>query len=225
MQRSRVLVVEDRPSVLKFMATILEGGYEVTTAADGTSALSIIGERPVDVVLADVRMPGASGFDVLQAVRQRTPRTAVVLMTAYANVPDAVEAMRGAADYLVKPLDADEIALAVARALERHRDAPEVVPDELGPADAGDAPPSSLVGFHRAIEEARHAASRAYLVKLLRTYRGNVTQAARQARMTRESLHRVLRRYGVHCEQYRVEAGGAAVEGEDDGLSSGAPTA
>lgn len=220
MERSRVLVVEDRPSVLKVMATILEGGYQVATASDGSSALSLIDEHPVDLVLADVRMPGVSGFDVLQAVRRRSPRTAVVLMTAYANIPDAVEAMRsGADDYIAKPLDADEIALAVARALER-REGGGLAPVPRGGAadDAGaeGASPQGTMGFHRAIEEARHAASRAYLERLMQAFHGNVTQAAFRARMTRESLHRVLRKYEIRCEPYRAE-GRAAPGAEGDG--------
>src|ERR687884_162502 len=78
MTRPRVLVVEDRSSLLKLLATILENAYEVTTAGDGAAALSLIGAAPIDVVLTDIRMPGASGFDVLRAVRQRAPATAVV---------------------------------------------------------------------------------------------------------------------------------------------------
>jgi DNA-binding NtrC family response regulator len=217
MERARVLVVEDRPSVLTLLATILEEGYQVTTASDGARALSLIGAVPVDVVLSDIRMPGASGFEVLQAVRQVSPRTAVVLMTAYANVPDAVEAMRlGATDYVAKPLDADEIALVVARAVERWREARAPEAATGGDRTSGEEVAlASLVGFHRAIEAARDAASREYLVRLLRAFHGNVTRAATQARMTRESLHRVLRKYGVRCEEYRCEGqGGRPEEGD-----------
>jgi len=72
MARSRVLVVEDRQRVLKLMATILEECYEVTTASRGASALAFLGASTVDVVLADVRMDGASGFEVLSEVRRRS---------------------------------------------------------------------------------------------------------------------------------------------------------
>jgi DNA-binding NtrC family response regulator len=195
MERPRVLVVEDRESVLRVMAAILERGYEVATAADGTAALARIGTETFDVVLTDIRMPGASGFDVLRAVQDRSPGTAVVMMTAYANVPDAVAAMKiGAYDYVAKPLDADEVLLVVARAVDRLR----------GGTPSRAAGPNDLsLGFHRAVEEARDRASRAYLVDLMRAYRGNVTRAATQAGMTRESLHRVLRRYGVRSEAHR----------------------
>jgi len=134
MERPRVLIVEDRPSVLKLLATILEDRYEVTTAVDGATALSIIDWLVIDVVLTDIRMPGASGFDLLRMVQSRAPRAAVVMMTADAKVQDAVAAMKlGAFDYVGKPLDADEIALVVARAVEHVRERAEA---EEGPGGA-----------------------------------------------------------------------------------------
>jgi DNA-binding NtrC family response regulator len=203
MDRPRVLVVEDRPSVLALMATILESGYEVTTASDGVAALSLLGSERFDVVLTDVRMPGANGFDVLRAVQRCAAPGVVVMMTAYANVPDAVAAMKlGAYDYVGKPLDADEITLVVARAVEHVR---ERGMREEAPAADGEVGAELTVGYHRAVEEARERASRRYLVRLLRLFGGNVTQAARRAGMTRESLHRVIKRYGV-----RVDHPGAA---------------
>jgi DNA-binding NtrC family response regulator len=199
MEHPRVLVVEDKESVLRAIAAVLAAGYDVTTASDGATALSLLRAAPFDVVLADVRMPGITGFDVLRAARERAQPAAVVLMTAYANVPDAVAAMKlGAFDYVAKPLDADEIALVVARAVERARTGPCAEARE-----ARAAPLDVSLGFHRAVEEARERASREYLVNLMRLFRGNVTQASIRASMTRESLHRVLRRYAVPTDALR----------------------
>lgn len=208
MDRTRVLVVEDRPSVLKLISTVLEVAHEVTRAPDGVAALALLEARRFDVVLTDVRMPGASGFDVLRAVRARWPLTRVVMITAYANVADAVAAMRlGAHDYLAKPLDASEIALVVARAVERRADGADAEldpePDLAHTVVAREDPTDGALGFHRAVEEARRRASRSYLVRLMRRFHGNVTQAAQQAGLTRESLYRVLRQYEVHPEQHR----------------------
>ncbi len=188
------------------MATILGASYQVVTAPDGETALGLIGESPLDVVLVDIRMPGIGGFEVLKAVRSRSPGTAVVMMTAYANVPDAVSAIKlGAFEYVAKPLDADEIALVVARAVEHRRQLgerlPEAEPEDLA-AWRRESQEVSME-FRRAVEEARDRASREYLVKLLRSFHGNVTNAAKRAGMTRESLHRVLRRYGVRSEQFK----------------------
>jgi DNA-binding NtrC family response regulator len=226
MDRPHVLVVEDRPNVLGLMAAILEDAYEVTLAPDGATALSIIASRAFDVVLTDVRMPDASGFEVLRAVQGRSPRTCVVMMTAYANVPDAVVAMKqGAFDYVAKPLDADEIALVVARAVEHLRGAALDVgveagcasPDRVRPAGADEL----AVGFHHAVENARDRASRSYLVELMRLFHGNVTQAAKRAGMTRESLHRVLRKYGVRAENLGGRQDGAEHHPDDGVVSTG----
>jgi DNA-binding NtrC family response regulator len=211
MDKPRVLVVEDRPSVLSLMATILKAGYDVTTAADGATALSLIGSVPLDVVLTDIRMHGASGFDILREVQRRAPLTSVVMMTAYANVPDAVAAMRlGAFDYVAKPLEADEVSLVVARAVEHRHEALQRRPMAALPAAARSGQDGSRwgvsVAFHRAVEEARERASAEYLENLMRHFHGNVTQAAARAGMTRESLHRVLKRYGIQAEQYREPA-------------------
>ena len=122
MPRPRVLVVDDKENILTLFERILGEGYQVTTAADGARAIALLGGDPFDVVITDLRMPGADGFEVLRAVKASAPETEVVMMTAYATVQDAVEAMRqGAYDYLQKPFDPDEASLVVARALERKR--------------------------------------------------------------------------------------------------------
>ncbi|HET6923725.1 MAG TPA: response regulator [Anaeromyxobacteraceae bacterium] len=224
MDRPRVLVVEDNPGVLRLMATVLESAYQVSTAPDGPTALGIIDSAPVDVVLADVRMPGLTGFDVLKEARRRAPAIQVVVMTAYANVPDAVAAIKlGAFDYVAKPLDADEISLVVARAVEHRRGNGDpgrpAAPAECKPDNGEEGCQEVSVEFRRAIEEARDRASRDYLVNLLRSFHGNVTNAAKRAGMTRESLHRVLRKYGVRSEPFK----GHPVGGESlaPGVDSG----
>lgn len=190
MQRARVLVVDDKESVLELMASILGDVHEVTTTPDPAQAVSLVERTHFDVVLTDVSMPVASGFDVLQAALRSSPATRVIMMTGYASIPDAVRAMRqGAFDYLPKPVEADEISLVVARALEQRQ----------RPADA----PSLETDFRQAVIAARDRTSREYLVALLREFGGNVTQAARKAGTTRESLHRLLRRYGVRSEDFK----------------------
>jgi DNA-binding NtrC family response regulator len=122
MERARILVVDDKENIVKLFARILGDGYQLTTAADGGRAISLVASQSFDVVVTDLRMPGADGFEVLRAVKARSPETEVILMTAYATVGDAVEAMKqGAYDYLQKPFDPDDASLVVARALERKR--------------------------------------------------------------------------------------------------------
>jgi DNA-binding NtrC family response regulator len=208
-----VLVVEDRPSVRKLVAAVLERGCEVRAAASAAEALPLLGVVPLDVVLTDVRMPGASGFDVLRAVRERSPGTVVVLMTAYATVPDAVAAMKlGAYDYVAKPIDGDELALVVARAAEHRREA-----RAAGSDDGEAAPPGvdSVLGFHEAVEVARRRASRRYLEDLMQLFQGNVTHAAIRAGMTRESLHRLLRAHGIAAEEHRRPRGPSSGDSDE----------
>ncbi|MFL5271383.1 MAG: sigma 54-interacting transcriptional regulator, partial [Anaeromyxobacteraceae bacterium] len=126
MPRTRVLVVDDKENMLKLFAKILADGYELTTAGDGARALALVASEAFDVVVTDIRMPGASGFELLQAVKARAPGTEVVMMTGYATVADAVQAMRmGAYDYLEKPFDPDAAGRVVAAAAghKRQRDA------------------------------------------------------------------------------------------------------
>ncbi|MBK9036490.1 MAG: sigma-54-dependent Fis family transcriptional regulator [Myxococcales bacterium] len=122
MTRARVLVVDDKENMLKLFAKLLGDAYELVTAGDGARALALVQAQPFDVIVTDLRMPGADGFEVLRAVKQRQPDAEVIMMTGYATVNDAVEAIKlGAYDYLEKPFDPDAAALAVARALERKR--------------------------------------------------------------------------------------------------------
>ena len=120
MQKPRVLVVDDKENMLKLLAQVLGEKYELALASDGAQALTLIAAGDFDAVLTDIRMPEADGFQVLRAVKDASPATEVVLMTAYATVQDAVEAIKqGAYDYLQKPFDPDAAALVVGRAVER----------------------------------------------------------------------------------------------------------
>ena len=122
MTRARILVVDDKENMLKLFARLLGEDFELTTASDGGHALAIIGREPFDVVVTDIRMPSADGFEVLGAVKARAPDTEVIMMTGHGSIEDAVLAMkRGAYDYLQKPFDPDAALLAITRALERKR--------------------------------------------------------------------------------------------------------
>ena len=120
--RQRVLVADDKENMRRLVARILEDTFEVEEAEDGARALALVATRSYDVVVTDIKMPGADGFELLAAVKAREPSTEVILMTGYATVPDAVRAMKlGAFDYLEKPFDPDAALAVVARAAERRR--------------------------------------------------------------------------------------------------------
>ncbi len=152
MDRARVLVVDDKENILKLFERILGEAYQVTIAGDGARAIALVASQPFDVVVTDLRMPGADGFEVLRAVKARAPDTEVVMMTAYATVADAVEAMKqGAYDYLQKPFDPDDASLVVARALERRRLKAQAA--SLRPAAEGSATFHNLVGKSERMRE------------------------------------------------------------------------
>jgi DNA-binding NtrC family response regulator len=153
-------------------------------------------------VITDVRMPGATGFDVLTAVGRAAPATPVVMMTGYATIPEAVAAIKGGAfDYIVKPLDADEVALVVARALTARGSSRPAQVATVREGTDGSAP-----RFREAIQAARESASRDYLVLLMTQFRGNVTHAAAHAGIARVSLYRLLKKHGVSSEAFRSHA-------------------
>jgi DNA-binding NtrC family response regulator len=121
MAAERILVVDDEDNARRAIATILgEEGYEVAEASNGVDALARIAEFSPAVVLSDVRMPQMDGLTLLKKAREQGSEATFVMMTAFASVETAVEAMRAGADnYLVKPLDADAVLVILGKALEK----------------------------------------------------------------------------------------------------------
>jgi DNA-binding NtrC family response regulator len=127
-RRLSILVVDDEESVRHFVARGLRRlGYDVETAADGASALAAIARRRFDVTVLDVRMPGTDGLTILGRLRSLDPEATVVMMTAHGTVASAVDAMKlGAADFVPKPFELDELRLRLDRALELRRTRREI---------------------------------------------------------------------------------------------------
>lgn len=117
----RILLADDEESLREFLAIMLRReGYVVECAADGAQALSALREGGFDLVISDIKMPRASGFDVLAYVREYCPEVVVVMVTAFSSTEEAVEAMKlGAYDYITKPFKNEEIRLIIRNALER----------------------------------------------------------------------------------------------------------
>src|SRR5262249_7362620 len=117
----RILVVDDEPAIAATIRRLLvRRGHEVSTAGSADDAMAELERAAYHLVITDLNLAGQSGLDVLRAVRERSPGTAVIMITAYGSERVAVEAMKlGATDYLPKPFDNDELELIVQRALER----------------------------------------------------------------------------------------------------------
>ncbi len=118
---STVLVVDDEKNYLVVLEDLLEDeGYNVLTASSGAEALELIAQAPVDTVLSDIKMPGISGIELLDRILAFDPDLPVILMTAFAEVDQAVEAMKkGALDHIQKPFDNRDVRRAVARGVEK----------------------------------------------------------------------------------------------------------
>ena len=114
-----MLVVDDDPDVGKVIeALLVQAGIGCRWVPDADSALAVLRERPMDVVITDLRMPGPSGLDLLESIIERWPEIPVVLLTAHATLDVAVEAsIKGAADFLRKPFDREEVLFTVRKQL------------------------------------------------------------------------------------------------------------
>ena len=119
-QKDIILVVDDDHVHRTMLRTLLSGwGYDIIEADDGDTAVEMVRERPFDLILMDIRMIRVSGLEALGIIRDINPSIPIILMTAYSSVETAVEGLKkGAYDYLTKPLDFDELRLAMERAMD-----------------------------------------------------------------------------------------------------------
>jgi DNA-binding NtrC family response regulator len=115
----RILIVDDELSVRGSLEEwFREDGFQVETAEDGLAAIRAMERGPYDIVLLDLKMPGMDGIEVQKRVREIDPRATIIILTAYASVETAVEALKlGAFDYVTKPVDPDELSNLVRNAL------------------------------------------------------------------------------------------------------------
>ena len=121
MEKKRILVVDDERSMREFLGIMLtKEGYSVTQCPDGETALRQVEEDIFDLVIMDIRMPKMDGITVLERMKEITPETLAIMITAFASTDTAVRAMKkGAYDYITKPFKIDEIKLIIRNALEK----------------------------------------------------------------------------------------------------------
>jgi two-component system response regulator PilR (NtrC family) len=159
-----ILVVDDERSMREFLEILLrKQGHDVACEADVAGAVARIAQGDVDLVVTDLRLGRESGLDVLRAVREQSPVTEVIMVTAFATTENAVQAMKlGAYDYVLKPFKVDEIALVVAKALERRALVAEnrALRHRVGPPQE-----QEIIGRSAAIEEVRQMVERVAAAK------------------------------------------------------------
>jgi two-component system response regulator HydG len=151
---ANILVIDDDESIrLGCVQTLNEEGFRARAAGSGVGGLQLAREESFDIVLVDLRMPGLSGMHVLEKLKEENPGVEVVVITGYATIESAVEAVRkGASDYLPKPFSPDLLVTVVKRALDRRQLALEnmclriALKEKVGPdAIIGDSPPMAKV--------------------------------------------------------------------------------
>jgi DNA-binding NtrC family response regulator len=118
----RILIVDDEQHVRQSLAAwFREDGYEVSTSANGREALAELTRSGADILLVDIKMPGMDGLELLRKTKELAPDATIIIMTAYASVETAVQALKdGAYDYVVKPFDPDAVSRLVRKAAERY---------------------------------------------------------------------------------------------------------
>jgi len=111
-QHPLLLLVDDNERILDVVARFARrAGFDVVTCAGGRQALEQLRRQPADLAMVDLRMPDVNGLDVLRAIRETVPGCEVILMTGYAGIDSAIEAIKlGAVDYLTKPFDFERLA-------------------------------------------------------------------------------------------------------------------
>ena len=116
-----LLIVDDDTDLLSILGDIFrEENYSVTTCSDGSEAIDKCRHSPFDLVITDIMLPGASGIDILRAIKRDRPETMVILITGYASLETAINAIReGAYDYITKPFKLEQIKLVVKNACEK----------------------------------------------------------------------------------------------------------
>ena len=122
-EKTKILVVDDEEVVrLSHIRTLASIHCDVEVVKSGADALNVMQQRPADVVLLDLRMPGMDGMAVLKTIKQSWPETEVVIITGYPNIETAKEAVRlGAYDYLAKPVGPDEVISVASGAITQKK--------------------------------------------------------------------------------------------------------
>lgn len=186
----RIIVVEDQPSEREALARMLRlANYQVVAASSVEEAMSHMDEA-VDLVISDLRLGLASGMDLLRKWKSSNPNTPFILITAYGDVPSAVEAMKlGAADYMTKPVNPESLLQLIQKWLEKSHSGGRAVTAGgngvagPGPSEGIDIPPGT------SLEELERAA----VEKALEEHHGNRTHAAKTLGISVRTLQRKLK--------------------------------
>ncbi len=129
--KAKVLIIDDEISMLEWMKIALENKYEVLTINKPENFIEIVESEKPDIIVTDIRMPGLTGFDILEILNRKNLGIPCILMTAYASIDSVIEAMRkGAKDYLVKPFSEEELVFRIEKYLPFKKEVKEFIAED-----------------------------------------------------------------------------------------------
>jgi DNA-binding NtrC family response regulator len=184
----RVLVVEDEPRLRDLLSDVLpDMGFACSAARTAEEAINIMAADPREIAIVDLNLPGMEGMEFFGLVRQRWPRTQVIILTGFGDLESARQAIHlNVVDFLTKPCHLGDLEVALARACQRWRGeqvlSPEAEP--AAPPPPGDAESASLADLER-----RH------ILAVLARHGGNRTTTAAELGISRRTLHYRLTEY------------------------------
>lgn len=187
-----VLFVEDEPRLREILSSaIASWGFAVATARSGEEAMRVMTEQPRDIALLDLNLPGMSGIETFEQIRQRWPETAVVILTGYGDLEAARAAIRlDVVDFLTKPCPLDDLETALDRAWKRSPASQlPIVPD--ADADELHTDEADLADLPRTLQDIE----RRHILDTLARHNGNRTTAAAELGISRRTLQYRLSEY------------------------------
>ncbi len=157
-----VLIIDDDDSLRRVMELTLKGaGFKVTTAGGGESGVQQFAELKPELVITDVQMPDLSGYEVLRRIKQQSPGTIVIVITAFGTIEKAVRAMReGAYDYITKPFGKDDLVDIVKRAIRYQNNAEDLQQFNLDASETPTTIAREIIGTSKAIQQVRQLVKR-----------------------------------------------------------------
>jgi DNA-binding NtrC family response regulator len=192
----RVLIVDDELDMLLLLKMILKEktAYEVVTTPNPLEAEQLFREKPFQLVITDLSMPGMDGFELIGVIKKLDPLVPVIVITAYGSIESAIQStQKGAFDFITKPFRKDQIILAIEKALESRRiQSNKIQSQDVESSETWLAPETYILPYEQAKEQVLDQFKRQYARKLMERNQGGVSQAAREVGWSEEELMGLL---------------------------------
>lgn len=192
----RILIVDDELDMLVLLKLILmeKTAYEVVTTPNPLEVKQLFREKPFQLVITDLSMPGMDGIELIGVIKKIDPLVPVIVITAYGSIESAIQStQKGAFDFITKPFRKEQIILAIEKALGSRRIQLEKIrSQEAGKSETWPPPEIFALPYEQAKEQVLDQFKRQYARKLIDRNQGDFPQAAREAGWTEEELKGLL---------------------------------